>query len=556
MTKQAKDIIRIAVSVLLLIITAVLLRNLHFFLPVTDTASFVVGLLQSGIYLCMFTVWGFSFRRRIIQTQVKNYLAAISALMVFWLIIRTVKYMFVTNLDIARYLWYLYYLPMLFIPQLVVFVALSLGKSEEYRLPRWTALFCVPTLALLIFVLTNDLHQAVFAFPADITPCTDSDYSYAALYPFVIGWEVICALAAMIIMLTKCRVPHSKKVLLLPFVPLSVSVLYCVLYVTAQDFIHIVAGDITVAQCLFFSAIFECCIACGLIQSNSRYDELFCSADISAQIVDENYNVCYSAEKAHGFTVDIMRQTEAAPLLIDGGARLSSAAIKGGRVLWEEDISELLAVLDELSEAKENMEDSNSLQQAEIALRARETHIAEQDRLYDRIQRDTAPRIRFLSRLIELFEKTADEDERLVLLGKMTVIGAYLKRRSNLILLSDKAELLDVQELERAIAESFVNLELCGIICGFHTNISGRIFAADIMEMYDYFEDMVERSEIMTAITVAATQTDREICFTVNTASATDYSAVASDRISAVRDDDGEWQLTLRIKTGGVADEA
>ena len=53
---------------------------------------------------------------------------------------------------------------MLLIPMLSVFVSQSLGKGEDFRLPRWTKLLYLPTLLLLLLVLTNDLHQQVFSF--------------------------------------------------------------------------------------------------------------------------------------------------------------------------------------------------------------------------------------------------------------------------------------------------------------------------------------------------------------------------------------------------------
>lgn len=38
---------------------------------------------------------------------------------------------------------------------------------------------------------------------------------------------------------------------------------------------HAIAGDMTVVQCLTFTASFEACIRCGLIQSNMGYATLF-----------------------------------------------------------------------------------------------------------------------------------------------------------------------------------------------------------------------------------------------------------------------------------------
>lgn len=89
----------------------------------------------------------------------------VAGLMVFWFVVRTTKYFFTYDLQISRYLWYSYYIPMLFIPLTALQAAFLLGQPEEYRLPGWLKGLCIPTGILSIFVLTNDLHQLIFAFP-------------------------------------------------------------------------------------------------------------------------------------------------------------------------------------------------------------------------------------------------------------------------------------------------------------------------------------------------------------------------------------------------------
>lgn len=62
--------------------------------------------------------------------------------MVFWFVIRSLKFHIVSSElypNITRYLWYLYYLAILFIPLLAVFVAISIGKSEKVHVYQWSA---------------------------------------------------------------------------------------------------------------------------------------------------------------------------------------------------------------------------------------------------------------------------------------------------------------------------------------------------------------------------------------------------------------------------------
>ena len=62
-----------------------------------------VSLLRSFIYIGLMTWWGISLWQRIVQTQVRRYLAATAALCVFWLSIRTVKFFFAATPAAIRY---------------------------------------------------------------------------------------------------------------------------------------------------------------------------------------------------------------------------------------------------------------------------------------------------------------------------------------------------------------------------------------------------------------------------------------------------------------------
>ena len=87
-----------------------------------------ISYIRALLYILLFALLGFHLDRRIIQKQALHCLRLTAALMLVWLVLRTLKYEFVTDLTVARYIWYLYYVPMLFIPLLGVYIALSFGK--------------------------------------------------------------------------------------------------------------------------------------------------------------------------------------------------------------------------------------------------------------------------------------------------------------------------------------------------------------------------------------------------------------------------------------------
>ena len=533
----------------LAVLAAAVLRQIGF--RVDDPLDWFCSFIRSVIYIGLFTAWGVSVRGRIIQPQVRRYLTAISALMVFWTAVRSIRYLLAQDPWVMRHLWYLYYLPMLFIPLLAVFVAMSLGRPESFRLPKWTKLLYIPTAALLLQVLTNDLHQLVFVFPADAAVWMD-DYRYAVGYFLTVGWMILCTATALAAMLIKCRVPYSRKVLTMPFVPVILAIIYGALYIARVPLLRMIAGDMTVVFCLLFTAVLESCIQCGLIQANTHYRELFDASTVGAQITDTEYRVVLSSGAAQAVSIETLRQTQQAPVMLEGGIRLSGAPIKNGHVIWTEDISPLIKVLADLEEAKENLQDNKDILEEEHALKEREAHIAEQERLYHIIQRDTEKQILLMDEMIGQAENAGSDEERRHILKKMLVIGAYLKRRSNLVFLSDKDSVLEAKELELSVGESINNLETFGVTCGFISELTGTVLAINVIAMYDFFEEIAERSlDRMSSILVHAGIKADLIFFSVDTDSVSDFSDLASDTVEAVQDEDGEWKLTLRLDKGG-----
>ena len=126
------------------------------------------------------------------------------------------------------------------------------------------------------------------------------------------------------------------------------------------------------------------------------------------------------------------------------------------------------------------------------------------------------------------------------------------ERRSNLVFLADKTPELDVKELSLTLGESMNNLEMCGVACGFNNGLSGCLPVAHITEMYDFFEEITEKSlDCMSTLTAVAVKADGKISFKRNTDSAADLSFLKSERVTAQKDEDGEWQLVLSLESGG-----
>ena len=486
MSKATKKSILFALGVLALIAFAMWLRyaSRHIF------HSPVVSHLRSGIYVFLFSVWCYSLWIRIVQTQVRRYLLAISALMVLWILLRSIKFS-IENTDAERWLWYFYYFPMLFIPMLSVFVSRSLGKGEDFRLPRWTKILYVPTLLLLLLVLTNDLHQQVFSFPSGVL--SDREYRYEGGYFFVLGWAALCAGFALLSMVKNCRIPRSRRIRWLPLVPLALSLAYAYAYVEKVPWVWVLAGDMTVSQCLIFASILECCIQCGLIQSNLGYDELFEATSLPVQITDPAFCSQYvSAAMQEALPQSELRQMQQDTVHLGDDTLLKRHKLRRGWVFWKEDISALNQIRKALELTRDELRDTGDVLAVENAQRARWLKLTEENRLYDMMEAQTARQIAMLRDLLANLQKTEDPDRARHLLGQVIIIGTYIKRRSNLIFVGMQRGAISVQELRLCLNESSENISVYGADCKAIVKGEGQLTVEQATQVYDLFEAVVE----------------------------------------------------------------
>ena len=479
----------------------------------------VLSIVRALIYIGLLAAWGISVQTRIIQTQVRRYLLVIAGLMLLWLTLRTVKYN-TYHMTAERFLWYGYYLPMLFIPVLAVLVALSLGKPENYRLPKWTHFLYLPSALLFLLVLTNDLHQLVFFFPTGVL--STREYDYGIGYYVVLAWMVLCAAAALVIILAKCRIPQSRRYLWLPVVPFALALGYCAAYIKGVYWVWLLAGDLTVSMCLIITAIFESCIQCSLIQSNTHYAELFHTSTIGALITDRDFSVACAAENARSVDSQTLMAAAESPVVTADGIRISEAPIRWGHVFWEDDISPMLAVLKELDDTREELQSYGSILQAENAQKARR-------------------------------KKLEDADAARFLLWKMTVIGAYLKRRSNLIFLADRDGMVPVSEVALCLNESMDNLRLLVRRCASRLDFEGELRLETAAALYDFFEAAIELAmDDLSGAAANVTRKEDACVLSLMLQCGTDLTSLRAAYPDAfVENEDGVWYCTLSVREGG-----
>lgn len=481
--------INVLLAVYLLLFASVIRVTIGGASPIIFVIAHIVILL---IYLGLLVFWGISVHDRILNKVIRRYLIIIVVLMMLWMLMRTLRHtIFYYVFPVGQWCWYAYYISMILIPQLCLFAAKYISKPDAYRLSKKWYIMYIPSTVLILGILTNDLHQWAFRFHLGYEIGWDI-YQRSVLYYAAVIWIFACIVWMIVEIAKRCRIPGTHKIVWMPMAMLGIGVLYSVLYAVDSGLFGFV--EMTVALCFTVVAIWESCIKTGLVQSNTHYAELLRHSGLGVEIVDNDYAVHYRSDDALSLSTEQMKSAETAPVMLDNGIRVSSSKIRGGYSLWQEDLSELIDILDELKELKKQLQGSNAVSMQNYQIDKRIRVLAEKNRLHDELHKETAYQIGLLNDWLKKLLDTKDLQEKRELLRHIVVVGAYLKRRNNMILVKEQDGIIKEEELTLSIQEMMKNLQLAGINCACVVRFDKNIPADIAMQLFDFYEYVVENA--------------------------------------------------------------
>ncbi len=541
MEKIHKLNLMIVIILLSLIFFALYLRHI----TASEVTFSFASRLRSYIYIGIISAWYISLKMRIVEKRIQRHLCAVALLLIFWMVVRTIKFGS-TNNTIQRYLWYFYYLPMLFIPLEAFVISMSLGNKKQ---PGWIKYLFVLANLLLLLVLTNDIHQRVFIFKDSLL--STKDYTYGIGYYIVALWMITFAGISLFIMVSKCRLKDSW--IYLPLFPFVISILYAIGYVKEVPFVRVWLSDLTVAQCLFFMSMFESCIQSGLIQSNVGYRELFEATTMKAELFNKDFKLLYSSIDNPVTDTNILKKALKEATLLDENTLIKGHDIKHGYIFWQEDISKLVSINKELELTQAELIDTGDVLKVSHEQQERYLRLTEESRLYDLIELDTSEQVKILNEKVQKLKEVEDINEARFLLGEIIVLGTYIKRKSNLIFIGREKKVIDIDELKLCLNETSSNLCLCGIDAKMIVDIKKEYPIGIIHRIYDYLEDILETSfSTLKSILFCVYEEKGVIQVNATVDTNSDFTKLKKiySSIEIEKDEDELWYLTLKIKEG------
>lgn len=507
---------------------------------------------RNCIYQGMYCAWVIYLEKHVVHKKMRRCLTGIGCLMVFWFFIRTVKFHIFYEPLGEHICWYLYYVPMILIPVLGLSAALFFVEKDEEKTVRKIIMLLSVAAVLIVSVFTNDLHQLVFRFSKQ-PPFSDMDYSYGILFMVIQAWMLLCLTGMEIILIRKSRIP-GKKQFWMPVIPGILLLGWNIGNMFRLPFIKVIAGDMTAVCCLLMAAIYQGCILCGLIQTNSRYFELFqTSGGLDAEITDYSFQRYYHSGNFPELTPELRAIIIDRSFVQEEGIRINHIPIRGGHLFWSEDISVLLDQYQDIREQQEELTTRNRLLQKTYQKEAERRKAEEQNRLLNMIQNQTAGQLELLSQLMDELERTESREQYDWILGKIVVVGTYLKRRKNLVLTQYTSDrnLLTMEDLRQSLAESCDSLKLCRIRAAYYVEKGNvQLNAEDILKCYDTFEWLVERlSDVMQSVFYRVSQIDDALRISVHIVSETDLGVLMSERpeLKVQQEDENEWFVSCIV---------
>ena len=470
--------------------------------------------VHTFLYAGLVIAWGFMVHQRIVNRLARRYLVLASEFMFILFLSRLIRWRcFRYNAFAQEYTWYVYYVSFLAVPLCSFMAALCVGKGvkdKPLRRAKWLWLVWAANSAV---VITNTWHQQFFRFHDE----THKNYSYGPAYYAGVALMAVFAIAAMVINVRRCQIAAVSKYW---FIPITGMLFFAGLIV----WYYAIGGSPTIngyklyslqeVFCLCFVFPFESMIQIGIMPNNSRYALFFKQSSLSARILDEEGNVVFASKaeesgKGGNATEDG---------LVDGKAeRRSEKAIRGGKILWVEDVSAIQKLDEEIQKVTEELEEENELIRQENEIRSERIRYETKNHLYDKIAGAVRKKALAIDAILEELVNenrvslAGDKDlnsngyvpenvrERLI---RAMILGAYVKRMGNMMLITEEADYISTKELGSAVRESLEYFGMSGTPWDFQEKGERLLPERLILLSYDLLEELLENAEQICSLMV------------------------------------------------------
>ena len=481
-------------------------RNTWLFLGVLLLAGIANSLTFTGIlpfealmtefnylaYVSLLLFWIQSVRARLLPSRERGWMLGAAVMMLFYQLLRVFKYRFAVTPAALRYAVYLYFVPMTLIPTLFLMTCLRIRRGNRPG-RRSEALLLIPQGLLSLLAVTNDLHALVYAPKVDFSVFAVDSGTYARgpVFYALYAWMILSFAAGLALLLRKTARQRGRVLLSLLAVVGSWFVLILTVILVTDGIYGPHMYNNPEIHIFGMLGVLEVCIRNHLIPHNANYAAFFGALQMPAMVTGRDFRPVFRSGKELAAGPDQLRAALASPMHPAPDLRLSGRPVHGGYAFWAEDETEVHRAQDRLAEANELIESENSLIRAETEQREKDAWLQSQHRIYHEIAEAMYPYQQRIDRLLGQMEPgSPDFRSRL---AYVSVLNAFVKRKTNLLLLAAEKDELTAHDLFLALKESANYLSLAGLRTDAQPPEEQVYPAGRVIALYDAFEAVAEQ---------------------------------------------------------------
>lgn len=450
---------------------------------------FTVITLVFFLYALVILLWARHMENRVLKASVARRFKTIAILLIGYLGTRTLKYEVLIQAPAALpRIRYIYYFFILTVVHMVFLTSLNVGRSERDSIDKRWDLLWIPTGLLILLILTNDLHGLVFVTGGQ----APGFRQYGPIYLFTNVYILLLAALTLVITSKQSLAEKRLKSISLPLLVLGICFLYTLLYIIDWPPFHDVKIAFQSAEFNILTVVLfiESLVFARLIPSNRDYESFLSMSSLNMGMMDLKGHMVLQPTRGPKVDAEEVRRASERALAVNENTLLESSPIQGGTCFWFADLTDFNRLKSQLVAANEEMLSENELLMANNKLQEKMAKVWEQREIRETIHRKLQPQFTGLKAIMDHLpdEKDAYEDA----LKDACILNVYIKRFSNLYLLSRNKGFLPLSELRLSFEESLDYLRLKNKVTSVHWDGTGGVDAASGIGLYAAFEKILE----------------------------------------------------------------
>ena len=467
-------------------IANLLSRGFEPWLQLTSLMTALNYVLLTGLLL----FWILSVSERLLPSAAKKSVLGAALVMLMYILLRIFRFRFVVEPMVMRYGGYAYWIPQMLIPAFFLMTCIRIRNRNRGRVGE--ALLLIPAVLLSLTVMTNDLHTLVYVPKIALADfiLQNGTYSYGPVFYLLYIWMILTIAAGFVLLFRETgRVSKEAVRDLILVVALWFGSL--ILFILVEGRTSYRLFNLPEIHIFGMLGVFEVCIRYRLISHNKNYPGFFGVLRMPVLITDRDFHPAYRTETAPDADGEILKDALDASVELTGEQKLWGRTIRAGYAFWWEDESRIRRMQERLRDAGEVIAEENDLIRAETEQKERDAYLQSRHRIYHEIAEELYPVQKKIKQLLDRAEPGTDGFRDSI--AEVSVLNAYVKRKTNLLLMASEQDSLTVGELGSALRESADALTLAGLQTGVNVPEDKPLPANRIVRLYDAFERIAEQ---------------------------------------------------------------